>query len=127
MGILKILPPLAAIAALGVWGLTLLRLVAPSTLSEIITTGFAALLIVLAQSQRMNFSILLFWLSGGIWSGVAYHNMEVIGFAYFVVAVLALGSAAYFEHERGKFSLSGPAAFIAAMIIALVAATTLSG
>jgi hypothetical protein len=125
--LLDLLPRFVAVAALIVWGLTLLQLGGPSNLPAIIGIGLASLLTLVAQAQKNGVSGLMLWLSGGIWSGAAYVSTEVIGLAYILMALLTLGSAALRERQRAKFSLSGPTAFIAAMVIVIVAYGVLSG
>jgi hypothetical protein len=128
------LPRFAAIAALIVWGLTLPQLATfgghlpgPSAMAVLIGIGLATLLTLLAQHPKLRISSLMLWLGGGVWTGAAYLSTEVIALAYFIVALLTIGSAAAREREWGKFSLFGPAAFIAAMVIMIVASDLLSG
>jgi len=123
------LPRLAAI----VWGLTFpmlatfgRRLSEPPTLALAIGVGLASVLILLARNPNSPGSNLMLWLSGGIWTGASYENPQVLGFAYLVVALLTLGSAVLRERERGKLSLSGPAAFIAATLITVAVSTLLA-
>ncbi len=122
MRYLNALPHLASIIALVVWGVTFpllatfgRRLSEPPTLALVIGIGLASLLNLLARNPNLRASNLMFWVSGGVWTGAAYLNPQVLGFAYLVVALLTLGSAVVREHA--KFSLSGPVLFIATVLI----------
>ncbi len=113
------LAPVALLAALLVWGMTLLGLGGPSAYSEIVTIGLATLLVLSAQVVKPPISNVLLWLSGGLWAGEAYVNTQTIGLASTLIAVLTIAAAALQERRRGAFSVSGPAAFIVAMVIAI--------
>jgi hypothetical protein len=107
------------IASLIVWGLVLLRIGGTFSLSDTVETGLASFLSLMAGSGRPGIANRMFWLSGGIWAGAAYVNLELIGLAYVLMALMTLGAAAFRERQHGKFSLSGPTAFIVAMLIVI--------
>jgi hypothetical protein len=134
IGFYRLIPRLAAIAAFIGWGLTLFQQAAlggqfagPSWFAVVGGTGLATLLTVAAEGRKLRFSGLLLWLSGGMWAGASYVSTEIIGLAYLLVAALTLGGAAVRERERGRLSLSGPAAFITAMVVMIVASNALQG
>ncbi len=128
------LPRFAAISALIVWGITFPLLVAfgrrldePPTLALALGIGLACLLILLALNPGFRASNLMLWLSGGIWTGAAYQNPQVLGFAYLLVAIVTLGGAVVREREHANFSLSGPVAFISSMAVTVVVTNALAG
>ncbi len=127
MRLFDALPRFAAIATLVVWGFTLpvlaslgRRLTEPSTLLFVFGLGVASLLILFAQNPTLHASNLMLWASAGIWTAASYLNQELVGFLYLLVALLALGSAAVRERERGGFSLAGPGAFMLALVITIL-------
>jgi hypothetical protein len=130
----QLLSRLAAIGNLVGWGLTLPRLAGlggqapgPSEFAIVAGTGLATVLTLAGQSRQWKPSSLLLWLSGGIWAGGAYISEDVVGLVYFLVAALRVVGAAAREREHGSFSLSGPAAFITAMLAMILAYHALPG
>lgn len=121
-----LLPRLTVVAALVAWGFTVLGLFGTSSFAEKVAVGAAALLVLIAQKPDLKQVSLLLWLSGGIWAGAAYQSNEVIGLAYFVVAVFAIFGAAINERRQGGFSITGPVAFLAAMLIVLFAVSRIA-
>ncbi len=127
MRVLESLPRFAAIAALVVWGFTLPLLAALghpltdfSTFAFLAVTGVATLLILLAQKPNLRAVNLLLWVSAGLWTGASYLNQEILGFLYLLMALLTAGSAVVRERGQGGFSLTGPVAFIAALVLMIV-------
>lgn len=134
MRYLNALPQLASIFALIVWGLTFpllntlgKRLSEPPTLALVIGIGLASLLNLIARNPHLRPANLMLWLSGGVWTGAAYQNPQVLGLAYLLVALLTLGSAVVREREHDKFSLSGPAVFVAAVLVTTGVSNALAG
>ncbi len=120
------LPRFAGIATVLVWAFTLpllasfgRKLTEPLTLFFVLCIGLASLLILLAQNPSSGGAAWMLWASAGIWTGAAYLNREVVGFSYLLVGLLALGSAAVKERERGHILWVGPACYAGALIITI--------
>lgn len=124
----KAIPVIATVGSLLAWGLTFLQLLAVGRETAgahlfgiIAAAGLATLLTLFSRRDGTRFSSVPLWLSGGIWTGAAYVSSDVIVIAYFIVAILTIGSAATLESGRSGFSLSGPAVFILSAIFVSIA------